>query len=440
MHLLSLLLFTLGMSQTVFGQTNVAVVKLLRGDVDLVTKGKTSKLKADDWVSNGAVIKTAEKSFVKLVFVDKSQMNVGPNSEMKIEKFTGKDSGVIDLVKGKIRSQVTKDYLQIKDKDKSKLFIKTNNAVMGIRGTDFMISTNGASTSVVLFEGEVVFNKLENRSETRTANLEDMVDKGVRMFPGEFSVMEVNRPQPTIPSLLNIQQRESLEKNDSFESDRAPGNAGKEDSKSVVPDGLTGKIVSSSSEVLKNDAKAPTDPSNGQVPASQDPDGYVKGDAVKPANGSFVHIDSGVIIPPGPGSVLDSNTNTYIPGQSSGRVASDGSYVPPKNVEITFDGKIMIAVTDTKGNTIVQEVERPVPVVSVGNVPLASVGTVIRDNPGMLNPKGPVTNDILNSNYAPSGLNDLSNQQRNVSGGINTVNDAVNSNTHTKTTIIIQPR
>ena len=34
------------------------------------------------------------------------------NSEMKIESFSGKDSGVIDLVKGKIRSQVTKDYLQ----------------------------------------------------------------------------------------------------------------------------------------------------------------------------------------------------------------------------------------------------------------------------------------------------------------------------------------
>src|SRR5690606_31022450 len=144
-------------------EQKVAVVKLLKGEVDVLNMGKTTKLKAEDWVEAGAVVKTAEKSFVKLVFIDKSQMNIGPNSEMKIESFSGKDAGVIDLVKGKIRSQVTKDYLQMKDKDRSKLFIKTENAVMGVRGTDFMISTNGKNTSVVLFEGEVVFNKFEGR-------------------------------------------------------------------------------------------------------------------------------------------------------------------------------------------------------------------------------------------------------------------------------------
>ncbi len=105
LFILVVMLFSL----SAFAQTKVAVVKLIRGEADVLTLGKTTKLKVDDWVENGSVVKTAEKSFVKLVFIDKSQMNVGPNSEMKIESFTGKDSGVIDLVKGKIRSQVTKD-------------------------------------------------------------------------------------------------------------------------------------------------------------------------------------------------------------------------------------------------------------------------------------------------------------------------------------------
>src|SRR6187200_2126673 len=102
-------LFIIGVlsSTPALAQKKVAVVKLLRGDVDILTLGKTMKLKADDWVEEGAVVKTSGKSFVKLVFIDKSQMNVGPNSEMKIENFSGKDSGVIELVKGKIRSQVT---------------------------------------------------------------------------------------------------------------------------------------------------------------------------------------------------------------------------------------------------------------------------------------------------------------------------------------------
>lgn len=134
-----IVLFLFMMSFSAFAQSKVAVVKLLRGDVDVQMKNKkTMKLKVDDWVENGATIKTGDKSFVKLIFIDKSQMNIGPHSEMKIENVTNKESGVIDLVKGKIRSTVTKDYLQIKDKDKSKLFIKTSNAVMGVRGTDFI--------------------------------------------------------------------------------------------------------------------------------------------------------------------------------------------------------------------------------------------------------------------------------------------------------------
>src|SRR6476619_7588686 len=123
-----LFLILIALTTTAWAQKKVAVVKLLKGDVDILTLGKTSKLKVEDWVEDGSVVKTAEKSFVKLVFIDKSQMNIGPSSEMKIEKFGDKDSGVIDLVKGKIRSQVTKDYLQM-DRNKSKLFIKTPNAV-----------------------------------------------------------------------------------------------------------------------------------------------------------------------------------------------------------------------------------------------------------------------------------------------------------------------
>jgi hypothetical protein len=198
----STLVLVLFFSVSAFAQTKVAIVKLIRGEADVLTLGKTTKLKVDDWVQNGDVIKTAEKSFVKLIFVDKSLMNVGPKSEMKIESFAGKDSGVIDLVKGKIRAQVTKDYLQIKDRDKSKLFIKTPNAVMGVRGTDFMISTNGTNTATVLFEGEIVFNKLDSREDLSSSRLEEIVDRGVKIYPGEFSVMEANRPLPTVPSRL----------------------------------------------------------------------------------------------------------------------------------------------------------------------------------------------------------------------------------------------
>jgi hypothetical protein len=330
------------LNQAYAAAKKVAVVKLLRGEVSVLTMGKTTKLNANEWVEDGAIIKTAEKSFVKLIFIDKSQMNVGPNSEMKIEKFDGRDSGVIDLVKGKIRSQVTKDYLQIQDKDKSKLFIKTPNAVMGIRGTDFMIVTNGKNTSAVLFEGEVVFNRLDARGISNSRRLEDIVDRGVRMFPGEFSVVEAHRNQPTVPSLLNVRQRENLEKNEGFDVERAPGNSkGEATEKSVVPGGLSGEITSNDPVALKSKITQVSGAASEQkLPASSDPNGYIDGEKVKPTNGSFLHVESGIIIAPGADSVLDGNTNTYIPTASSGTVANNGDYIPPKNIMITDNGDI----------------------------------------------------------------------------------------------------
>lgn len=354
-------------SLSVWAGPKVAIVEVIRGEVDSVTLGKTTRLKLKDWVENGSVVKTAEKSFVKLKFIDESSMNIGPKSEMKVESFTGKDSTIIDLVKGKVRSEVSKNTMQM-GKDKSKLFIKTQNAVMGVRGTDFIISTNGTTTSTVLFHGEIVFNKLEERGELSSDKLEEIVDRGVRMHPGEFSVMEMNRIEPTVPALLNIQQINNLERNKEFDTNRNPSNAANEPAKSIVPAGLSGQQVSNTSGTLQNQVSqvAPNTAPQTQTPASSDPNGYVKENHIKPANGSFVHIDSGTIIPPSPGSVLDTNTNTYIPGKDSGKVAADGSYIPPKNVEITDDGKVLVSQTDAKGSTYVKEIPKPIPVISPG--------------------------------------------------------------------------
>lgn len=310
-----------------------ALVKILKGDARAIQNGAEVKLKANDWIDGGATLKTAEKSFVKLVFIDKSQMNVGPGSEIKIERFQNKDAGVIDLVKGKIRSQVTKDYLQINGKDRSKLFIKTANAVMGIRGTDFMITTNGKNTAAILFEGEVVFNHLKDRKITDSAQLDQIVDAGVRMFPGEFSAVGADMSAPTVPALLNVHQREKLEKNANFDKNDSVAKA----SKSIVPAGLSGNVVASKPniEADKND--------DGKVRASVNPEGFVKEGQVKPVNGSFVHIDSATVIAPGKDARLDSNSNTFIASDKSGTVTADGSYVPPKGIDIKESGQIIVS-------------------------------------------------------------------------------------------------
>lgn len=322
---LFIILFSL-LTSLAWAGNKAAMVKLLKGDAYVVSGKDKTKLKVNDWIESGSTVKTSAKSFLRVVFIDKSVMNIGASSEVKIERFHQKDAGVIGLVKGKIRSQVSKDYLQIDGKNRSKLFIKTTNAVMGIRGTDFLISTTGKNTVAILFEGSVVFNRLNDRKLLDSAKLDDVVDRGVRLFPGEFSAVG-EKGDPTIPALLNVQQREKLEKNVSFQkNDKAISKT----QRSIVPGGLSGSIVASRPSLNLHKK-------NGDDRASSDPDGYIKDGRVKPMNGSFVLIDSATIVQPGSDAILDESTNTYIASSSTGEIKIDGTFEPVREISTSSD-------------------------------------------------------------------------------------------------------
>lgn len=344
MRNLFLVLALLMLTTASWAGNKAAVVKLIKGDAYVLSGDKKVKLNVNDWIETGAVLQTSAKSFVKLVFIDKSQMNVGPQSEIRIEKFHSKDAGVIDLMKGKIRSQVSKDYLQINGKDRSKLFIKTNNSVMGIRGTDFMITTNGKNTAAILFEGEVVFNRLNDKKISNSAKLDEIVDRGVRMYPGEFSAVGESGP-PTIPALLSVGQREKLEKNENLANDARRAQV--VTTKSIVPPGLPGTVVSSDPNLVTPAPRGSNPPLLGaSTPSSSNPDSYFKQGQIKPANGSMIHIESATIIAPGSDAILDKNSNTYIAAETSGVINEEGTYIPPVGIKINAEGNLLVTSID----------------------------------------------------------------------------------------------
>jgi hypothetical protein len=201
--------------QVITSEGGVAIVKMMRGKVHYELDGKTYKIKKGTWVKKGAKVVTGGKSFVKLVFIDKSTVNVGPKSAMVIQEFSRKKAGLLNLLKGKIRSKVTKDYLEMAKGQKSKLYVKSPTAVMGIRGTDFMFSYSEKTktSAAVLFEGNVSFSKLKHGERAAYRNLEKFVDRdNIRIRPGEFSVASGGSKHATIPAVLNVQQKEVLEK------------------------------------------------------------------------------------------------------------------------------------------------------------------------------------------------------------------------------------
>lgn len=309
---------------------NIAKVKLVKGSAFTITpSGKKEEIRKGLSIKEGAIIETSAKSFVRLRFIDKSSMNIGANSKLKVEKFSTREAGVINVLSGKIRSEVTKNYLE----KKSKLFVKSKNAVMGIRGTDFLFSTNPKSnaTTAVLFEGSVVFKKL-NKGD-RGKDLESLVNKGRKINPGQFSVATNASRRSTVPAKLSSKQFKQLFKNKNFE---IAGSKKKRKLKSIVPPGLSGELVKSKSEDLSDKVKT-NKKGAFDIVASK---GFVKGEDVKPADGSLLHVDTGLVIPVGIDSSFDDTKNEWV-SPSVGTVNTSGEYLPPEGFKVSDDGKLL---------------------------------------------------------------------------------------------------
>lgn len=338
---------------------NVAVVKFVRGTAKVQAPGDALiQVKKGSWIKEGSVIKTASRSVVKLSFIDKSTMNIGPNSEMKVEKFAKDDAGVIEVLSGKIRSQVSKNYMDMK-KGKSKLFIKSKSAVMGIRGTDFIFATNKANgqSSAILFEGSVVFNKNDGRRRGSEA-LEQLVDRGVRIKPGQFSVASRSMKKPTFPAKLDSRQFRALAKNVNMDANDVQR---KVKVRKVVPKGLPGDLVTSNIDDLKNEIKKQFKMDveftkkeiDMEVANGGERDGYIK-----PPDGSPLHIKSSSVLPLSSNSTFDSNTGEWRSQEFN--VDENGGIVPPEGYTITDEGKLLKGDGTGQVREVVYEIKPPV--------------------------------------------------------------------------------
>jgi hypothetical protein len=346
MKSLFILVVLLNLSVSI-AQDKVAVVKLLKGDVSVEIGGKAEKLAVDQWVTSGAVVKTKDKSVVKLVFIDKSQVNIGPNSEMKIEKFGGGDAGVLDLVKGKIRSQVSKDYLQQQNKDNSKMFVKTPNAIMGIRGTDFETAVSEPAkpgdqptTSLVLYEGSIVMGGYDAGTfeAPSTQNFDAALNNaGKEVEAGQFSVVTPNANAPTEPVGLNTTQLNAMEKADYAAPIEAKADdASTSSSGSIVPPGLASDAVVSVPEKV-GEALANTESSASSSPEPEKSNG--------PLPGSVIDLKTGLVLQPSQGATFDPITKTFVSPANQLTAAADGSPVINNGlIKITPGGFLAVSV------------------------------------------------------------------------------------------------
>ncbi len=118
--------------------TYVAEIKIFKGKVFKVSKGKTSAVQNGTRFFKDDSIKTDDKSFAKLIVVDDTIMSLGSNSELNFAEFQFRDKGDRNIVFNFVKGQLS-GHIKNKAKD-GQITVKTQNAIMGIRGTEILVN------------------------------------------------------------------------------------------------------------------------------------------------------------------------------------------------------------------------------------------------------------------------------------------------------------
>ena len=136
-------------AQQTIGSTSQA-----HNNVSRELSGAVAPLNRGDPVFRDEVVRTAEESTAKLIFLDSTNLAIGPTSRVTLDRFvySGGQTGqelTVGLAKGVFR--FTTGAL-----DKKAYTISTPTASIGVRGTVLDIDVRSAQSRVTLVEGQAL--------------------------------------------------------------------------------------------------------------------------------------------------------------------------------------------------------------------------------------------------------------------------------------------
>ncbi|MDZ4661154.1 MAG: FecR family protein [Pseudomonadota bacterium] len=219
----SLLVFS---PMTAYADKIVGSFAVVKGKVTIKDKkGVANPAKVGGKVRESDTIAAEKDSRAKLVMVDKNELNISPETEIRLDKYTyepekNEKSVLINVFYGKVRSQVNQKY----DGKESTFHVKTPAAVAGVRGTDFLAGFN-ASTKESQF---VTFKGLVEVGQSGPGN---SIVNSVSVAPGQSTTSVGNNP-PAPPAavpkseLANMEKESSADKSGGKPDTRTPADSG----------------------------------------------------------------------------------------------------------------------------------------------------------------------------------------------------------------------
>ena len=135
-------------------QQHIGSTAVAHNDVTRDLGGAMGPLTVGDSVYRNEVVRTGAASTAKLIFLNSTNLGVGPVSRVTLDQFVyvGESNGqkmAVNLAKGVFRFTTGK-------LDKSAYIISTPSAAIGVRGTVLDISVRSAQSRVTLVEGQAL--------------------------------------------------------------------------------------------------------------------------------------------------------------------------------------------------------------------------------------------------------------------------------------------
>ncbi len=162
----------------------VGRITQVEGRVDLLKKGQlpATPVKLQDGLEKGDVIRTKSLSKAQITFVDKSTLTIAPESRIAIEEYMvdegkGKRNAVLQMFQGLALTVVSKIY-QSNEPD---FVVKTQTAIMGIRGTEVGIRIYPNYAEFLDFKGRV---RVQSILPEISGVVELGPDQGTRVLTG----------------------------------------------------------------------------------------------------------------------------------------------------------------------------------------------------------------------------------------------------------------
>jgi hypothetical protein len=137
-----------------YAQQNIGSTVEAHNSVSRELAGASGPLAAGDQVYRNELVRTGADSTAKLVFLDSTNLAIGPTSRVTLDQFVYSGDAnaqkvTVNLAKGVFR--FTTGAL-----DKKAYEIKTTTASIGVRGTILDIAATATSTGVTLIEGSAI--------------------------------------------------------------------------------------------------------------------------------------------------------------------------------------------------------------------------------------------------------------------------------------------